>query len=237
MLIAQTMIVKAQETAESGFVSLQLSFLKIGNGSFEGIKVETQPGEVTELSLSRTRISEPIDYSGPNPIIFFREIPAPTLDDPNAVRREPLAQYLAPTTVKEGLLFFREKQPTSTEPWLYEVYGMDFSLKAFPEDSLVTVNSTNFKLIGRLGKEGVSINEGANSAISYKQFIKDQFPVGFALETADGPKILFEKNMEFTENYRIILVLAPPRREGSIRLQVYSIPDLLRTDSMASTGA
>ena len=49
----------------------------------------------------------------------------------------------------------------------------------------------------------------------------------FAISTKDGPKLVFENNLDYSEQYRVILMLAPPRRQSSIRIQAYSIPEFV----------
>lgn len=192
--------------------------------------MENAFGEVVELDFRRIQRSEPVEYSGTNPIPFFREVPAPTMDDPDAVRRVPVGSFQVPEGWREILLFF-EYEPKKAAPMEFQLYGMDDSLRAFPEDTMVTFNASGVPLIARLGEDDMAIRDNANPPISYRRFLNSEFPVGFAAETGDGPKFVFENKMDFSPNERVILMLAPPRREGSIRLNVYSIHQSFEPDT------
>lgn len=229
LLAVAPFLLAAQEAEEEpDSVSLNFTVLRIGKADFSGVKVEDANGDVIELNFKRIQRSDPVEYAGVNPITFFREIPAPTLDDPNAVQRIPVAQYLAPPELDEALLFFRPARGGDKTSLEFEIVGMDDSLRAFPKDSVIVINAADVPLFGRLGDANVKLVSGANPAISFRNYLNGEFPVGFAVQTEDGPKLIFENQLEFEEDYRIILLLAPPRREGSIRLNVYSIPQLLR---------
>lgn len=219
---------KTQEDQE--YVTFDFRVLRIGSGDFSGIKVEAQPGEVTELAFKRIQRSDLVQYAGINPVTFFREIPAPTLDDPNAVQRVTVAQFLVPQSLDEALLFFRPALPKDGDGLPFEIIAMDDSLSAFPKDSLVAVNASDVPLFGILGGDQLNLVSGANPAISFRSFLNRDFPMGFAVQTEDGPKLVFENQLQLEKDYRIILMLAPPRREGSIRLNVYSIPELIRDE-------
>ncbi|MGE9295435.1 MAG: hypothetical protein ACQKBV_04020 [Puniceicoccales bacterium] len=206
-------------------VSVDFSVLPVGQGDFDGVKVEAQPGVVSELKFRRVQRSSPIQYHGPNPIVFFREVPAPSPEDATAIERVLVARYEVPSGIDEALLFFRAAgEPVGSR---FSVQGMDDSLEAFPGDSMVAFNATGAPLIARIGEDDHRVRPGANAAVSFREFIDEGIPVGFAVETDDGPKLVFENHLDYAENYRVILMLAPPRRQGSMRLMVYSIPETL----------
>lgn len=104
---------------------------------------------------------------------------------------------------------------------------MDDSLDAFPQDSVLAFNASGVQLLARMGKENLRIVQGANTPISYERFLNKQMEVAFAVETEDGPKMVFENLLEFSDDHRIILMLGPPLRPGSMRMMVYSIPQFL----------
>lgn len=216
------------QTEDAQTISVAFSTLKVGSGNFEGIRYFEAPDDVSSpLDFRLVQRSGPYEYRGPSEITFFETIPAPSEADPEAVVNKPLARTSIPRGLTNVLLFFEklsEEDRTGNENLPYRIHIMDDSLAGFPENSLVVFNACGPALMGSVGKERKRFEYGPASPIDYGSVRAGSFATAFAVETADGPKLVFENRLELSKGYRVILMLAPPRRQGSIRIQVYSVP-------------
>lgn len=222
------------QTPEGGVetrASISFSTLQLGKGNFEDIRFFRGENKLSEpLDFRLVQRSGPYSYSGPREMVFVREVPAPTEVDPEAVTYQPLARVNIPKGWDEVLFFFEELAPGDVDnegKLPFKVHMMDDSFSAFPVGSLVIFNACGVSLAGKVGRERARFAPGPAEAINFSNTRDGVLTAAFAVETADGPKLVFENRLEFSENYRIILMLAPPRRAGSIRIQVYNIPQFI----------
>jgi len=209
-------------------VTLSLKTIGVGNGDFSGIFIQSEGmDEPAPLRFSPYHRSEPILYEGPATLIFFREIPdSAGLSAPirNVVATYTINPYLP---IEELLLFFllRREAGGYHEP-TYQVFGMDDGYKAFPGNSAVIFNATGKRLLGRINRVEKVFEPGISSAFPFK---KKSLYAAFALQTRDGPKLVFENTLEFSEDQRVILVLRPPSRPRSMRIHSYQITEQLES--------
>lgn len=211
--------------------SISFSTLRVGEGSFGDIRYFSSEAEISEpLDFRLVQRSGPYSYSGPREMVFVREVPAPNAGNPEGFTYQPLARINIPKGWNEVLFFFEELEPDAAARnggLPYKVHMMDDSLSAFPVGSIVVFNACGARLAGKVGDKRARFNEGPAEAIDFSKAKNGALTTAFAVETADGPKLVFENRLEFSENYRVILMLAPPRRTGSIRIQVYNIPQFV----------
>jgi len=219
----------AEATPETGPARLDFATLKIGREEFEGIRYAPSPEAASEpLDFRLVQRSGPYPYRGPREIVFFRERPAATPEAPDAVERTPVARTTVPREWRRALFFFDriEGEADRKNRLPYRVHAMDDSLEAFPRESVVAFNATGRTLHGRLGDRRLKLPPGPSEAIPFGA-ADGGLPAGFAVKTPDGPRVVFEHRLDFSGAYRIILMLAPPRREQSIRISVYHIPQYI----------
>ena len=55
-------------------------------------------------------------------------------------------------------------------------------------------------------------------------------PVAFLVETQQGSRFVYEKDLQYKENRRVILLLEPPRRKGSYKIQATSLIEILEAE-------
>lgn len=208
-------------------VAVQLKVMRIGRGDFSGIFVQpSERGEPQELSFSRHRRSQAIQYTGPGRIVFFRFAPPPEPDAPPL--RLPVAVFEIDleNPVRELLLFFlpvpNPEQRKAGEP-LFQLFGMDDSFEAFPRDTAIIFNATGATLYGQVNRRNQVFSAGASKPFALNR----DFNAAFAVETRDGPRLVFENTLEFSEDLRAIVMLRPPSRARSIRIESYNILERL----------
>ncbi len=170
----------------------------IGSVKPIGLKVETTPDEVATIEFQNYRRSVPYEFNGKQPIVFFREI----INKDNTITRLPVATVHLPKGTREHLLFFMpiiNKEASGKE---FQLFSINDSFADFPVESLVVFNAMTKKLIGRVGKENTVFPHGFSKAFSMRNFYDAEenlffIPVGFAVESKAGPKIVFTNTFEF----------------------------------------
>jgi len=106
-------------------------------------------------------------------------------------------------------------------------FVMAYNEREFPEGSLLFFNTTNAKFYGVLGKERVDINPGANTPMDISQYYDSEIPVGLVVEDGEQVhKVLYSKIRFFPER-RTLMILRPPKREGSYRIQAQRLTEYL----------
>lgn len=214
---------------EEESVSFDFRVFRVGNADVEGVQYLPSPiEEPRELSFLRYRRS-PVtyEYRGPNPVTFFRTVPDPTPEDPAATRREPVGQLAIDPSIKEALVFFitnRLHGRAPNEPEMY-VMAMDDSESGFPPETMIIFNATGARLASRIAGNDSWLGYGPSRAFSMRKFIEEAVPVAFAIESREGPLIVYENDFRFTSDERVIMLLEPPRRPRSIRIQTRLIVD------------
>ena len=160
------------------------------------------------------------NYEGQNPIVFFRETLAPTEIDPNAVKRVKVAEI---TITKPGgdYLFIFFQNPNS-ESESYRIFPLDDSLSTLPYGSVRFFNATSYKLIGKLGKNKISVGigpskayklEGSNHSLTYGFEYENEFHISYK-----GP-------FQLGRDSRGIFMISPPFIKGSALLQTHLLLD------------
>ncbi|MCZ6672082.1 MAG: hypothetical protein O7C75_04005 [Verrucomicrobia bacterium] len=214
----------AQDPAETRR-SISFWAYRVGNGNWSDIRFEASTGEVDTLSLGKFMKGRIHEYQGPAQLLFFREQPDPTPEDPDRMVRIPIAQTQIPSGVKEAILIFTPVPKNSTAE--FSVYFVDADPSYFPSNSLRVFNATGVRLAGKVGKENRYFNPGISTPFSLTSFLEEGIPVAFMVETKEGPKFVFEKDLEYAANRRIILLLEPPRRKGSYKIQATNLIEVI----------
>ncbi len=222
LLASFPIFLPAQEKEETPTVEISIKTMAIGRGDFDGVLLQAEEdAEPTALTFSRYH---PIEYEGPVPLVFFRQSPNPDPEEPPI--RTPVATFplSLESPVEDLLLFFLPlPEPDPDTGFPFRVFGMDDSFAAFPRDSAIIFNATGAVLYGRVNRQEQVFRAGASEAFP----IGRDFDAAFAVETRDGPKLVFENVIEFSEDLRAIIMLRPPHRARSIRIVSYNIIERL----------
>lgn len=236
LLATQLLCAIPENKASLEKVSISFSTLKVGEGNFDQIHYLIGESETSApLEFKRVRRSGPYSYFGPREMQFIREVPTPTPEDPMATTLKLLARVNIPKGWRDVLFFFEElnqKEDANNVDLPYRVHMMNDSLKAFPAGSLVVFNATGRPLLGSIGGVQNLYKAGPAQQVDFSHQSEEGISSAFAIKTIDGPKLVFENSLDYSEQYRVILMLAPPRRQSSIRIQVYSIPEFVEEDPL-----
>lgn len=164
-------------------------------------------------------------YEGQNPIIFFREKPAPTDIDPKAVKRLKVAEVTIPQPGGDYLFIFFHNPKSEFES--YRIFPLDDSLGAHPYGSVRFFNATTHQLIGKLGKNDISIGPGPTK--SYKlEGSSHSLTYGFKYD--DKFHLSYQSPFQLSEETRGIFMISPPFIKGSALLQTRLLRDTKFTE-------
>ena len=166
---------------------------------------------VTFYSSSR---SEKYTYEGPNPIIFFKETPAPTETDTYPVQRKKVAEIALPGSGGEFLFIFFPTEGSEDES--YRIYPLDDSTSAFPFGAIRLFNATQFTLEGILGRERIRLEPGPSKAYRVNSY-KTTLGLGFRYN--DKFHQSFNSPLELETDARGLMMIFPPFVKGSAIVQ------------------
>ena len=198
---------------------------RVGNGNWSDIHFEAKPGEVDTLKVGKYIKGRIHKYSGSSSLNFFREEAAPTSKDPERMVRIPIAQTKIPTGIDTAILFF--SAASSENPQEFNIHLVNADPSTFPSNSIRVFNSTGVRLAGKVGQENSYFEQGISEAFSLVPFQDQGIPVAFLVETEEGPKFVFEKDLKYAANRRVILLLEAPRRKGSYKIQATNLIEMV----------
>ena len=174
------------------------------------------------LSFKTSGRSRAYDYKGPNPLVFFEEEPAPSVDDPLAVKRTPVAQLPIPAGVDEFLILFYRNPQYPESGLKYRLRAVDVRADSIPAGYISIFNSTRQKLLGAIGEEvqpgdpGVlEVIPGINRPVPIHP--KGSVKLAFEFKN-EGWQRVYENTFECRSDERLLLVIFPPRFPGSADL-------------------
>jgi len=169
------------------------------------------------FSSARSKLYE---YEGPNPIIFFRETPAPTIEDPNAVYRTKVAELTLPEGGGEFLfIFFPDSRSDNKK---YRIYPLDDSKSELPTGSIRLFNATSFQLEGVFGRNKINLAPGPSEAY---RLTGNSMSLGLGFRYAGKFHMSYNGPVELETNTRGLFIVFPPFVKGSAILQTRYLRD------------
>lgn len=228
-LLLATLFAAVPAGAQTGnppdLIDVVFRVFRTGRGDFDDIRFLNPAGQSAILEFNVTIRSDDYRYRGNNPIVFFREEEVDGGGGPPAVLRTPVATARIPEGVDEALIIFvaNPRRTDDSNAPEFSAFVMDDSLQAFPPDSLVVFNATGAHLFGRVGGRDTRFPVGPSDPFDLNRFARGRYPVAFAVQSEEGPRMVFEKELGYSLGNRVILLLQPPRIPGTFRIQARSI--------------
>lgn len=216
----QTYIYSENEDQEIQ-IKLELRTMAIAPFNSEMIYINSENREdPIPLSFNAYHRSDPINYIGPPDLVFFRLVQP---NDPGLPPvKLPVASFsVNPNNYPERILLFFVKvdNPENNSGRRFRVLGMNDTFEAFPTGKIIIFNPTDFVLQGKVNNEVRDFGFGPSEPFP----LNASTHTAFAIETTIGPRMVFEGVFNYTEENRVILMLRPPRRRGSIRFSAHNI--------------
>lgn len=159
-------------------------------------------------------------FEGQNPIIFFRETPAPTDIDPNAIKRLKVAEISIPQSGGDYLFIFFKNSKSESES--YRIFPLDDSLAVLPYGSVRFFNATTHELIGKLGKSDISIGPGPSKSYQLKG---NSHSLTYGFKYDDKFYLSYQSPFQLSQDVRGIFMISPPFIKGSSILQTRLLRD------------
>jgi hypothetical protein len=169
------------------------------------------------FSSARSRLYE---YEGPNPIIFIRETPAPTIEDPNAVNRSKVAELSLPEEGGEFLFIFFPDSSRENEK--YRIYPLDDSKSKLPNGSIRLFNATSFQLEGVFGQNKIKLAPGPSKAY---RIPGNSMSLGLGFRYDGKFHMSHNGPVKLETDSRGLFMLFPPFVKGSAILQTRYLRD------------
>lgn len=198
--------------------SFKVSFktLALEKGDYEGIFIQSQTNDSPiPVNFGRYNRSDPYVYEGPADIVFFKL--KPTEDPEQPYNKVPVAFFKITdkTPDEDLLLLFRPLREEGTAGEKFSIYGMDDSQKAFPVDTVIFVNTTSLDFLGLVNGEKADFPKGPSKPFT----LTSTFKTSIVFDSNQKFHYMFENSFNFQKNSRVLMVLHPPKRRGSLRIQ------------------
>jgi hypothetical protein len=195
-----------------------------GFGVIDGTKfVEVQPGRLS-------RSAEQHLSSAAAEVVFARRVVNPE----TGLKENQVVARAAWPAGAERALFVVVPQTTPDGRSLVEALSCDDGLEQFPPQSLRVVNATRVVFQGLVGRAQMEIGTGISTPVKTDAFIPEYeeapdagMPLRLALATDKGVKTLYAVNLSVASRDRVLLVVAPPAKAGSMRLKVTVVHDIV----------
>lgn len=165
-------------------------------------------------------------YEGLNPIVFYRETPAPTDLDPNAVKRTKVGEISLPHPGGDYLFIFFPNSNAENEN--YRIYPMDDSTNALPYGSVRFFNASSQQLVGKLGKDRISLGPGPSKAYPLSG---SNHSLSFGFENEGKYHMSYQSPFQLGSRSRGIFMVSPPFIKGSALLQTRLLRDTRLSES------
>jgi len=211
----------SQEVATTEF---EFKVFGVGRDDFEGLYYHN--GETFEpLDFHRTHRSiRTYAYKGPAVFGVYVRNPDHVVTNPQSQPFIKISESLASGRAKRQLIIFAASslnREVSNPERRFTLYHIDDSPEAFPRNSIIIVNTTGAELYGRLAETQITLPRGYSEAIPYSSGNSGgATKIAFVLRTSEGPRLVMSNDLKIPENRRIVLILEPPRRPGSMRIAV-----------------
>ncbi|MCC5840917.1 MAG: hypothetical protein JJT96_12425 [Opitutales bacterium] len=191
-------------------------FGEIGR-EWDGLYYSPDGRRYEEVRFARYSRSAPQSYRGESPFRVYRR----SLDRDGEWVYTPVAETTLPAGASPVLLFFFS-QPGGPEG-AFRILPMDDSEVALPVDHVVFFNATGVQLLGRFGDEELTLNPGQSRPLALNARFREEVPVGFVVRRGDTFERVLVNRLRFSEGLRTVILLLPPRRADSFRIQALRI--------------
>ncbi|WP_309398803.1 hypothetical protein [Cerasicoccus maritimus] len=235
LLLTQNALALGED--ESPTLNIRFATLPLSSDVGKETLYYTRDGEpdlndAVALELNPRERSGYYSYQGPNPMPVFRK----ELGTEGFMVLTPVYQVYVPG-VRGSWLVILEPANGQQQPLPLPSHCMEYDDSQFPEGSLLFFNSTAATFHGILGDKKIEITPGANRAIDISDYYEDEIPVGLVVKDGDKIHKVLVNKLRFYPERRTLMILRPPRREGSYRIQAQRITEYLGKFNEQDAGA
>lgn len=204
-----------------GAETVQVTFAVFANGLPNGVMYIPDPNEkpVTLQFFSSDRSRE-YQYTGSNPLVFFREVegpPDPLRSNAPRIQRVPVGYVSVPGGMRNAFFLFTPDGiwGPNTIP-RFNVSVFDDGLRSFPAGHAIILNATGRTLFGKIGETEIGIGPGMSPPV---QIDAEEFTVDvFGYEDGEATQVYFDRVL-LGASQRVTILLLPSNRSGKPRVQ------------------
>lgn len=235
LILAQTVFALGTDDQEK--VRVHFAVLPLSSQTAQQTLYYTQEGEpevsdAMELSLNPRERSDYFFYNGINPMpVFIKEE-----NEDGVTVLSPVYQVDFANSGGRWLIML-EAPPEDPLLRPYGSHCMPYDESRFPEGSLLFFNTTGANFYGILGENQVTIQPGANQPIDIREYYEDEIAVGLVVKDGDQIHKVLVSKMSFYPDRRTLMILRPPKRSGSYRIQAQRITEYLGKFDSNDSGA
>lgn len=199
-----------------------------------GVFFQRAGGREQELTFRRSQRSFAFEYQGAPEMVFYRRAKDAEGND----IKVPVAMATVPIEWKQVMMFFFPNPRAEEGGPEFFVYPMNDSVEALPVDHLIFFNATGAPLLGVFGTQEIQLGMGAAGPFDLRPFLDATVPIGLVVKDGETFRKVYVSRLSFSQGSRVILLLMPPRREGSYRIMVRGIYDFSASqDGGSGSGA
>ena len=201
---------------------LKFSVYPIGKANWKEIYYQEKAGNYQTLTFWSYERSPKHEYEGPLPINFYRKFDNP---DPKG---DPIYKAIASTQLAsnsdEHLLFFvATANNDASENESFQIVPLDEGRNSFPLDTVTFVNATGANLEGVFGNKPIFLKTGVSAPYDLKTFYQQETLIGLAVQFEGSLQKVLHSKWSFYPDYREIILLLPPKKADSLRVQAFRI--------------
>jgi hypothetical protein len=228
-LICSFLICVSAQGQEAPNIQIEFKVFGIGKDDYNGLYYKNKL-EFIELDFERTRrSSETYAYTGPADLKFYVKNPDHQPADPESLPYIHINSCEVDPSVDYALIMFNADSANREVADLnrkFQTFALNDSPAYFKGNHVTVFNATRVALIGNIDNSLVRITPGISQAIELNASGKGGTSnVAFALETEDGVRLVMSNDFKFSSSQRVILILQPPRKKGSMRLSARMLVD------------
>ncbi|WP_269522740.1 hypothetical protein [Coraliomargarita parva] len=183
--------------------------------------------EVETLRVGQSRLNGPYSYTGPNPIVFFRERPG---GEPGTVVREPVARAYVEPNLQDVLFLFSDavRMPEAVETPVQAKLNtlvMNHDFGAFPMGSFRIINLSKYQVGCILGDEKFVIPGKETKLIEDPADDKADMRVHFSMKIDDQWEPKINTGWMYHSNRRALVFLTDVVNSRRPYLKMKTITD------------
>jgi len=183
-------------------------------GDFTDIHFKDPAGELIKLNFKKKSRTETYatKISAEDNFLYFYPKRSLRLEESQLL---PIARTWIDPKWKSPLLIISEI--STNDSVRYSITTFEDSSVSFPYGSLKVVNLAGGKIIGSIGGNRVTLNNSQASR-SFELNADGKILVTIAGESSSRHHLLYKNTLPLSEDSKSLLILRPPRRNGSVKI-------------------
>ncbi len=167
--------------------------------------------EITFKAKSRSKSYQAQVSTDSQTLFFYDTVVTPEVTS----ERRPIASVRINPAWKKVLLIFSKSADNTNET--YAITAIDDSESALPVGHLRVVNLTEWPIVGAIDNKRISLANGYTSR-SQKVAKNERTEITIAAESSIRAHLLYKNTLHVSALSRSLLLLRPPKRNGSVKI-------------------